>query len=174
MSTFIEQYTTVDKTEWGEGPWQDEGDKYVWVDEKTGLDCMIHRGSMGALCGYVGVPEGHPAYEQNYDDVDVNVHGWLTYADHCQPIDDPSNGVCHIPQPGRPDVWWVGFDCAHGMLDYIPKLVANERKLGFFDETSENFIAGLEESYANLGSYKTIAYVIAEVESLAQQLKGMS
>ena len=27
--------------DWGEGPWNNEPDHAVWVDEATGLDCMI-------------------------------------------------------------------------------------------------------------------------------------
>lgn len=52
----------VDKTGWGPGPWNDEPDKRQWQDEATGLPCLIVRGPVGALCGYVGVPPDHPAY----------------------------------------------------------------------------------------------------------------
>ena len=34
MRNFVEQYTTDDKSGWGEGPWQDVPDKVVWVDPK--------------------------------------------------------------------------------------------------------------------------------------------
>ena len=30
---FVEEYTTIDKSEWPAGVWQDEVDKAVWVDE---------------------------------------------------------------------------------------------------------------------------------------------
>ena len=56
----MKQWTNVDKTGWGDGPWTDEPDKMQWIDEATGLDCLIVRGPMGALCGYVGVPPEHP------------------------------------------------------------------------------------------------------------------
>lgn len=56
-----------DKTAWGDGPWLNEPDKRQWQDEATGLSCLIVRGPVGALCGYVGVPEGHPAYGLSYD-----------------------------------------------------------------------------------------------------------
>lgn len=57
-----------DKASWGPGPWHDEPDKIQWVDEETGLDCLIVRNHGGALCGYVGVPDGHPAYGVGYSD----------------------------------------------------------------------------------------------------------
>lgn len=59
--------TLMDKSAWGPGPWQDEPDKRQWADEATGLPCLIVRGPIGALCGYVGVPPDHPAYGLSYD-----------------------------------------------------------------------------------------------------------
>lgn len=57
------------KSEWGEGPWQHEPDKMEWRDKETGLPCLIVRGPVGALCGYVGVPQTHPAYGLSYDGI---------------------------------------------------------------------------------------------------------
>lgn len=57
-----------DKESWGVGPWTDEPDKVSWVDEETGLDCMIVRNYGGALCGYVGVPETHPLFGVGYSE----------------------------------------------------------------------------------------------------------
>lgn len=58
------EYTTIDKSTWGPGPWQDEPDKIQYVDEATGLPCLIVRNGkeIGALCGYVGVLPGHPLH----------------------------------------------------------------------------------------------------------------
>lgn len=60
-------YTTIDKSGWGEGPWQSEPDKMQWQHEATRLPCLIVRGPMGALCGYVGISEAHPAHGLSYD-----------------------------------------------------------------------------------------------------------
>lgn len=153
------------KSTWGPGPWQDEPDHIEWVDPATDLDCMINRGPSGALCGYVGVPPSHPAHGLNYDAVDaeVDVHGGLTYANSCEGNPD----ICHVPKPGRePDVWWLGFDCAHAM-DYAPKLQAQMR---FVQEaTGRQFmqVYGLDDVY------RDVAYVTSEVEHLAMQLKEM-
>lgn len=148
-------WTTVDKSEWGDGPWQDEPDKIQWVDEATGLDCLIHRGPMGNLCGYVGVPPRHPAHGMEYHEVDADVHGGLTYSDLCQEGDDESTGVCHVPLPGRPaKVWWLGFDCGHS-FDVLPGMEA--RAIGAPIRTGQE-------------SYKTVEYVRAEIQRLAQQL----
>src|SRR5450759_2183131 len=53
-------WTTVDKSTCGDGPWMAEVDKEQWAEETTGLPCLIKRNDWGALCGYVGVTEGHP------------------------------------------------------------------------------------------------------------------
>jgi hypothetical protein len=94
------EWTTRNKGDWGRGPWQSEPDKVQWVDEATGLDCLIVRGPSGALCGYVGVPETHPYHGKDYSscalaepcgeawcehspESAMHVHGGLTFADTC-------------------------------------------------------------------------------------------
>lgn len=65
----MREWTTIDKkAEWGPGPWVGEPDKYQWVDEATGLDCLMVRGPMGSWCGYVGVTKDHPFFEVGYGD----------------------------------------------------------------------------------------------------------
>ena len=151
-------YTTVDKTGWGDGPWNDEPDKAQWIDEATGLDCMARRGPLGNWCGYVGVPPGHPYHGRDYDDLDIDVHGGLTYGDRCEKDAPEAEGICHVPDPGRPaDVWWLGFDCGH-FTDFMPGLRATELRIGLpakrFADTT----------------YKPLGYVRAECASLAAQL----
>lgn len=53
--TFPERCNRV---KWGPGPWDGEPDKMQWTDPATGLDCLIVRNTLGALCGYVGVTPG--------------------------------------------------------------------------------------------------------------------
>lgn len=100
MTTNAMEWTRLDKSDWPAGPWQDEPDKVQWVDEATGYDCLIVRNHGGALCGYVGVPEGHPYHGVGYSgcaqkppcgesycghspDSRTEVHGGLTFADGC-------------------------------------------------------------------------------------------
>lgn len=148
----------IDKSRWPRGPWDTEPDKVVWIDEATDLDCMIVRNSLGALCGYAAVAPGHPFYGKDYDDVDVSVHGGLTYGARCQEGQPEAEGVCHVPQPGRPaDVFWFGFDTAH-FMDRVPGMPA---------------IPGLEDFDGDT-TYKTFDYVKAEVEDLAKQLAAVS
>lgn len=61
-------------------------------------DCKILRVGLeysGHLCGYVRIPEIHPFYNLEYYEIDVDVHGGLTYSS------EEKNG------------YWIGFDCAH-------------------------------------------------------------
>lgn len=149
------EYRTVDKTTWQPGAWQDEPDKMQWPDPTTGLPCLIVRGPSGALCGYVGVPEGHQYFGKEYDDVPVEAHGGLTFASACAATDDETQHICHVPDPGEPDhVWWLGFDCAHSG-DLCPKYL---KQFGGPFGPSE------------WESYKDLAYVKNEVTNLARQL----
>jgi hypothetical protein len=103
--------------EFGSGPWDDEIDKMQWPDEATGLACMVRRGPLGQWCGYVGVPPGHPWFGKSYNEPDVEVHGGLTYAAMCD--GDEERGICHVVDPGEPELWWLGFDCGHA-FDVMP------------------------------------------------------
>lgn len=169
------RYSTIDKSEWGDGPWQSEPDKVQWTDEATGFPCLANRtASGGHWCGYVAVSEGHPAFGVGYDDVRVldedgdatwpEVHCGLTYANHCQEGDE-SVAICHVPEPGQPDhVWWLGFDCAHSG-DISPAYRARERKR--YEETGDPIWSGLGFGYER---YATLAYVQRQCASLAKQL----
>jgi len=156
--------------DWGEGPWNEEDDHAVWVDEVTGLDCMINRGPSGALCGYVGVGPDHPLHGKQYCTAEtdhLDVHGSLTYSQACQ------GEICHVPEPGREhDIWWFGFDCAHA-FDVTPKMDADLRELRTrvpdFPELTLHSIDPRLRS-----TYKDWAYVVNEVEGLARQLWVMA
>jgi hypothetical protein len=160
------EYTTIDRAAlgWPSGEWDGEPDKVQWPDAATGLPCLAVRNpDHGNWCGYVGVAEGHQAFGKDYGDVDVEVHGGLTFADACQPAETEARGICHIPSPGEPDhVWWLGFDCAHAW-DYSPRhaMLALRPDGGMFART-------------HMERYRALAYVKRECASLASQLKAMA
>lgn len=150
------EYTFKDKSRWGEGPWQQEPDKKQWRDEATGLPCLIVRGPHGALCGYAGVPAGHPFFGVSYHDVPAEVHGGLTFADHCRP-GKGEHGICHAVEEGEDDrVWWLGFDCAHAW-DHTPGTCS---RAPFLEEAT--------------GEYRDWAYVEDQVRLLAAQLASVT
>jgi len=154
---------TDDKSQWPDGPWQHEPDYAFWDDETTGLRCVIRRGPMGSLNGYVGVPEGHPLWDKSYDPPedaysmsenarwwnivvhkkheyrlhDIQVHGGLTYAG---PVYKGNSDGLH----------YFGFDTAHA-YDLNPKI--------------DRGMPGMV--------YRNWAYVKGQVEQLALQLGKM-
>lgn len=148
----------VDKSEWGDGPWLTEPDRVEW--EHAGLPCLAARSEIGGnWCGYAAVPPGHPLHGKDYNDVDVDVHGGLTYASLC------AGHICHVPKPGEPDdVWWFGFDCGH-CFDVMPAMDSRTRSFG---------LAPVFPPYGMpLTTYKTLDYVQAEVNRLADQLAAL-
>jgi hypothetical protein len=146
-----EESFTPDRTGWPAGPWDNEGDREDWVDEATGTACFIQRNHLGSWCGYASVKPGHPDYGKGYEDVEVEVHGGLTYAAACR------GHLCHVPQPGEPDnVWWFGFDCGHA-FDQQPAMEAYNAKLGL-------------PPLSVRSTYREAAYAKAETTKLAAQL----
>ena len=54
-------------------------------------------------CCYVEIPKGHKYYKKDYDKINIDCHGGLTYSDETLPFDG-------FPQK---DVWIIGWDYAH-------------------------------------------------------------
>jgi len=75
-----------------------------------GLQCRVLSSPFeGTLNGYVAVTEKHPAYGKSYDDLDIDVHGGLTFG---------SQGRKDSLRWPNPKLWWFGFDTAHAW-DYV-------------------------------------------------------
>jgi hypothetical protein len=155
-------YTYIDKSKWGDGPWNDEPDKVQWQDKATGLPCLAVRNlPIGNWCGYVGVSASHPHFGKDYDDeaVDIDCHGGLTFAGACRE-NDKEHGICHRPDLGEDDhVWWLGFDCCHA-LDLMPGTAATLREVGLKPWPED--------------VYRDLSYVQKECASVAKQLKEAS
>lgn len=157
------QWTFIDRSDWPSGEWDHEPDKVQWTDEATGLVCLVHRARMGAWCGYVGMPPTHPLHGREYEGIDADVHGGLTFADACDPQHDPvtGRGICHVPEPGEPDsLWWIGFDCAHSG-DLSPGMHAQLQEIA----------PGLSMLWHAV--YRNLAYARKQTRQLAQQIAAM-
>lgn len=80
--------------------------------QSHGFKCKVIFVRRSHRCGYVGIPKGHVAYDKDYDDLPIEVHGGLTYG-----------------QIGEDGLNWFGFDCAHlgdKTKDDFPSLEENE------------------------------------------------
>jgi hypothetical protein len=162
-------YTDEERARFARGPWDEEPDRIEW--RHRGLPCLIVRNRMGALCGYVGLPPGHPMHGVSYNDAEVApdedgdtyppAHGGLTYSGSCV----EGGHICHVPEPGEPeDVWWLGFDCAQGG-DVVPAHAPGSRLDAFYQELGLGS-AGLFGPQV----YRDVSYVRREVERLADSL----
>lgn len=104
---------------------------------RRGMESLIH------LCGYVGIPKTHLWYGKDYDDIDADVHGGLTYASH---------SLRYQPET---DFYWIGFDCAHAgdfcsMFDLEYEHVVNERfetykNMGFVEKELKKLVRQVEK-----------------------------
>lgn len=111
------------KSPWGPGAWEYEVDELVWTDPATGFVCRALRNRhVGTWCGYVGVPEEHPAYERGYDEMGIAVHGGLSYGDYWK--------------GDRSGPWFLGFDCSHAgdLMPAFPRLGGTYRTVQFVQE----------------------------------------
>jgi len=119
--------------------------------------CIILGLALGHRCGYVGLPKDHKCNGLDYHDVDIDVHGGLTYASNSNtyPIED--------------DRYWLGFDCAHYMdgkdFDLIKEL-NDEETVGWYNEMAIKFPDCEFER-----EIRTIEYVEQELISMIEQLK---
>lgn len=134
---------------WGPGPWSDEPDADEWRDH--GFRCVLRRGFLGAWCGYVLLPRGHPWHGKRPERIGARVHGGVT----CARAD------------AEPGMWLVGFDCGHA-FDLQPGL-RHLRKL--LAERVPGYAAALArlESLPSRDVYRTYAYAKAQLQALARQ-----
>jgi len=159
---------TIDKSTWGDGPWQTEPDRVEWTH--AGLPCLALRNHHGNWCGYAAVPPGHPRHGHDYDDgdVDVSVHGGLTYASAC------GFDCCHCGDfsPGMsepPDV--VGFT---GLRHVADVSVARLNRSGFpWSGKPYDHAHAVAANRFDVDVYRTLDYVQAETNNLADQLAAL-
>jgi hypothetical protein len=112
--------------------------------EHLGFQWVVVHNGMGYRCGYVRVPLGHPWHGKDYNDLNVEVHGGVSFAEADVPCD----------APGTDTDWWIGFDCAHAFDAPDPELtlVLPDQRLSL-----------------SIGVVRTQAYAEAECHSLCQQ-----
>lgn len=122
-------------------PWENEPDRLDF--EYKGFKCKILRQpNYGHLCGYVGLPSGHPYYHKGYQDIPVIVHGGFTFA-------EPGDG-----EQFELGYWWIGFDCAHAgdIAPYMGMRLA------------QSMVRKEDEEY------RDIDFVTQEIKDLVEQL----
>lgn len=121
---------------------------------KSGLLAVVVIHPAGHRCGYVAVSAENKNYGKNYDDINVDVHGGLTYSNNDKTYPTESN-----------DLWWFGYDCAHLGDARDPNLMRDEYKEIYNKGILRNFFEG--------ETIKTLEYCINECESLSTQLSNV-
>ncbi len=100
--------------------------EYEIVKEWThkNLKCRIILNISGTTqwyCAYVGIPKNHKLWGNSYEELesDIDVHGGITFSE--QGSNTPSDiERCQRIRWPYEDIWWLGFDFAHGG-DYTGK-----------------------------------------------------
>lgn len=188
------EWTTVDKSKWGRGPWDGEPDKKQWQDEVTGLPCLAVRNpSGGNWCGYVGIPKRHPLHGVGYSD-EVPILGALLEARKARPVgENPSFAVLIGCLSGdlkaSPDVVFEvhgGLTFSGGCKEtddpsrficYVPDSGEPDDVwwFGFDCAHSGDVSPGYDRFFRDAdAAYRTLAYVEGQVAELARQLKEVS
>ena len=124
-----------------------------WTHE--GTECLMRTGPMGNLNGYIGVEKGHPWWGETYWDLDVDVHGGLTYTGEERPGTWDKDGR-----------WWLGFDTAHAG-DVVPKI---EELLA--DHYAEGTLGGAISDAMEGDVLRGEPYVEEQIKSLVMQAQA--
>ena len=132
-----------------------EVEKDFMVD---GFRCVIVGSYMGHRCGYIAIPKDNELYGKDYDEIDIDVHGGLTYSEY-------SNS--EYPVKSEEDVWWIGFDCAHSGDGKDMELIKSFGE----NNTEIKTILDIEARYSNYGEVRTVDYVKEQLIEAVNQLK---
>lgn len=121
-----------------------------------GYTCVVVAQSLGHRCGYIGINEKNAFYEKDYDDMyEIEVHGGLTYA----------GGGNNSDYPIESNLWWFGFDCAHGR---------DANDLGIIKELNEGRNLDFLLTTSNHGTVRTLEYCIQECKNVVDQIIDMN
>lgn len=151
-----------DKKNWGPGEWQDEPD--VLEFEYKGYPCALHRNRRGFWCGYVFIPMDSPHAKEDYFDIDLDVHGDITFGEKAT-------------LRGK-EYYSLGFDCAHSG-DFIPSakfleaLYPQEIK-DKFKKLDDEMLKLMKEPLSfgrPVDTYKNMAFARSQCEYLVDQME---
>ena len=124
-----------------------------WMTE-SGLRAVVYMTEMGHHCGYVGVPENHPAYGMDYSDdalEGIEVHGGLTYSSQNE----------DYPVTSETPIQWLGYDCGHAWDAPSPEYYDS------LNEVTQKYSRSFHDSDC---IFRDVEYCMKECESLGKQL----
>lgn len=126
--------------------------------EYRSYPCVVIFQPLGYRCGYIGLPEKNKFYGIDYDKIDIDCHGGLTYSSN------------HLHEQSDTNTWWIGFDCAHcnDAVDYtsLRKYYTDDRSKSMFNRWE-----ALDQKYPVPDSHvRELAYVIKECINIIDKL----
>ena len=172
--------------------WETEPDREEFVHAE--LPCLILRGPMKALCGYVGVPPSHPVYQKSYNDINVEVHGGLTFSHiggfkeiYRKPSFKPPMQPPDCPRDSPEMIKWL-IETGNYLHEtcIVERLEPNPEDkwpkgfwwVGFDCAHDGDYVPGLDDlpvkiSFNSYAVYHNWAWVKAETQRLAEQLAAL-
>lgn len=128
--------------------------------EYYGYPCVVLFMPMGYRCGYVGITRENKYYLKDYDDIPIDCHCGLTYADN------------RLFGQSDLDKWWIGFDCGHACDGYD---IEKTKEYFEYNTATMNRLLMMQE-YMELVNedmpYRTLEFVIEECKKIVDQLRG--
>lgn len=126
-----------------------------WVTEEGYLAAVV-LSDKGHRCGYVGITNSHKFFNKDYFDLDINVHGGLTY----------SKIASTYPSPDFKGLCVFGFDAGHAW----DRLDFEALQLYKLTQEQKDHIEFLKKCQISNSSLKTLDYMIDECNNLSKQL----
>jgi hypothetical protein len=110
----------------------------------------------GHLCGYIFLPEDHPLYGKETEDIEIDSYQGITYTQKTR------------------EGWMIGFDCAHSG-DLIPSMEHMRNPNPEIKKMREIYTdpEGYEKCPLFNPTYKNMDFCIKECKSLAKQAAKM-
>lgn len=130
--------------------------KYIIEEKNTyhNYDYIIKFFEDGHRCGYVKIPDNHIFYQKNYDDIDIDCHGGLTFSE-LSDGNDLEKG------------YWIGFDCAH----FDDKYDTDNILKHFGIDALNRYYQCAEKYVDDSATVKSLDFVRNECKKIIQQLK---
>lgn len=125
----------------------------TWIT-KAGYPAAVVVQPMGHRCGYVQIPKDHPEAGKDYDDIEVSVHGGITYGS------TNTEGTV------------FGFDCDHSCDKPDPNLMSESSKQVYEKFRKPDYLFYLYKS--DFATIKSLDFCVAECEKMADQFKQLA
>jgi len=127
---------------------------------------LITFNDMGFRCGYVAIKQDHKLYNDHYDNMDLNVHGGVTFSNKSDHVLDPD-----LIKTSCADKW-VGFDAGHAYDGHDLEL--SKKYFNINDVPNKyGYIFGPNSMSTNQ-EVRTKEYMIEQCKELIDQLVDMN